>query len=421
MSEAALESTAATAASGRSDWPWIVTAFWITSMVEALGVSQFYAFLPEYLRQLGAGDAERLTLVGVFGALPFLVGLLLVPLWGVWADLYSRKAVVARSAFVEAVVFAGLAIARTPTQLAIPVLLVGLQLGNTGVMLAAIRDVTPLRRLGTVIAVFGAANAVGFAVGPLLGGWLVDVVGIGIAGVFALAAALSVGTGLLVAVGTREVRPEVVPSGPVLRLAFGAVRSVVADPHVRGIFAIYAVSFLANWMSRPFLPVIVERLAGPGPGLASSIGLVLGTAALAGALVSPAGGWLGDRIGFRPVLRAAIGAVGLALVAIPFAPGIAPLALLSVVIAAGVAIAGSMVFGLLATEVPPERRSATLNLVYLPLYLAGIVGPGAAGVISGTFGPEAPFFLGSAVALATVAVLAVRAAQVGSERSAGPT
>jgi MFS family permease len=163
--------------------------------------------------------------------------------------------------------------------------------------------------------------------------------------------------------------------------------------------------------------VIVERLAGPGPGLASSIGLVLGTAALAGALVAPLGGWLGDRIGFRPVLRAAIGAVGLALLAIPFAPGLALLALLSVVLAAGVATAGSMVFGLLATEVPPERRSTTLNLVYLPLYLAGIVGPGAAGVISGAFGPEAPFFLGAAVALATAVVLALRRTGAGGRGS----
>ncbi len=43
---------------------------------------------------------------------------------------------------------------------------------------------------------------------------------------------------------------------------------------------------------------------------------------------------------------------------------------------AAVATTGAMVFSLLATEVPPERRSATLNLVYLPLYIAGIIGPG---------------------------------------------
>jgi hypothetical protein len=38
--------------------------------------------------------------------------------------------------------------------MAIAVMLIGFQLGNTGVMLAAIRDVTPKARLGT-IGLFG--------------------------------------------------------------------------------------------------------------------------------------------------------------------------------------------------------------------------------------------------------------------------
>lgn len=394
--------------SAPQDWRVLVSVFWITSLVEGVGVSQFYAFIPSYLREMGAPEPERLALVGWFGALPFLVGLPLVPLWGVWADKYSRKAVVARSAFVEAVVFAGIALARAPFQLVIPVLLVGLQLGNTGVMLAAIRDVTPIRRLGAVIGAFGAAGPIGFAVGPLLGGWLIDQAGVAIAGVFVVAAVLSVGTGLLVAFGTREVRPAVVPEGPALRLAFGAVRGALADPHVRAIFALYAVSFLANWLSRPYIPVLVESESGSGPGLASAIGLVLGTASLAGALVAPAGGWLGDRIGFAPVLRISIGAVGVALLAMPFAGSVAALAALAVLLAAGVATVTAMVFGLLATEVPADRRSATLNLVYLPLYGAGIVGPAIAGGMAGVFGPSAPFLVGAAISLAAVAYLVVR-------------
>ena len=72
----------------------------------------------------------------------------LVPLWGVWADKYSRKAVIVRSALVEAVVFAAVALSREPWQLALSMLLIGFQLGNTGVMLAGIRDVTPMRRAG---------------------------------------------------------------------------------------------------------------------------------------------------------------------------------------------------------------------------------------------------------------------------------
>ena len=91
---------------GRSDWRRILLVFWITSLVEGLGVSQIFAFLPTYLGTMGLPEDERLRFVGLFGALIFVVGMPLVPLWGVWADKYSRKAVIIRSAVVEAVVFA---------------------------------------------------------------------------------------------------------------------------------------------------------------------------------------------------------------------------------------------------------------------------------------------------------------------------
>ncbi|HSK51412.1 MAG TPA: MFS transporter [Clostridia bacterium] len=395
----------------RSDWRLIVAVFWITSLVEGLGVSQIFALVPSYLREMGVPEADRLPFVGLFGALLFVVGMPLVPLWGVWADKYSRKAVIVRSAFVEAVVFACVALSREPWQLAGSMLLIGFQLGNTGVMLAGIRDVTPRRRLGTTIALFGASSPIGFAIGPALAGALIDGAGWSISAVFWLSAALSVATGLVVWFGSREVRPEVVPTGRVLTLAFGAVRGVLADRTVRRIFAIFAIAFLANQMSRPYVPVLVEEIVGIGPGLASGIALVAGTAALVGALVSPIGGTLGDRIGFRPVLIGALAIGGIALALMPFAPALGWLAAAALVFAACAAAVSAMVFGLLATEVPPERRSATLNLVYLPLYAAGIVGPATGAVVVAAGGLAAPFVTGAFVFLGGAAVLALGTAR----------
>jgi MFS family permease len=383
--------------SERRDWRPIFVVFWITSLVEGAGVSQIFALVPSYLREMGVPEADRLPFVGLFGALLFVVGMPLVPLWGVWADKYSRKAVIARSAVVEAVVFAGVALSREPWQLALSMLLIGFQLGNTGVMLAGIRDVTPRRRLGTVIALFGASGPIGFAVGPALAGVLIDGAGWSISAVFWLSAALSVGTALLVWFGSREVRPEVVPTGSVLSLAYGAIRAVLGDPAVRRIFAIFGIAFLANQMARPYVPVLVERLVGVGPGLASAIALVAGTAALVGALVSPIGGALGDRIGFRPVLLGALLIGGVALAVMPAAPGVPALAAAALVFAACAAAVSAMVFGLLATEVPAERRSTTLNLVYLPLYAAGIVGPATGALVVSTGGLAAPFLTGALV------------------------
>jgi MFS family permease len=67
-----------------------------------------------------------------------------------------------------------------------------------------------------------------------------------------------------------------------------------------------------------------------------------------------------------------------------------------------------MVFSLLATEVPAERRSQTLNLVYLPLYAAGIIGPLVGGAVSAFAGPTGPFWVGAAVFLVGAVVVALR-------------
>jgi MFS family permease len=287
-------------------------------------------------------------------------------------------------------------------------LLIGFQLGNTGIMLAGIRDVVPRRRVGTVIALFGVAGPIGFAVGPFLGGILIDGLGWSLPSIFWVSAALSLGTAALVWFGAEEVRPAVVPTGRALTLASSALRGVLGDPVVRRIFLIFGVAFLANQMSRPYQPLIVEEIVGSGPGLAAAIAVVVGLGGLAGAAISPIGGWVSDRVGFRPVLLTALTVGGFALIAVPLVGAIPPLAVSVLVLTASNALVGAMVFSLLATEVPVERRSQTLNLGYLPLYAAGIIGPAIGGALAGAYGTSAPFFAGAAVFLIGAVAVALR-------------
>jgi MFS family permease len=74
-----------------------------------------------------------------------------------------------------------------------------------------------------------------------------------------------------------------------------------------------------------------------------------------------------------------------------------------------------MVFSLLATEVPPERRSATLNLVYLPLYVAGIVGPAVGSAVAAATGPGGPFIAGGIVFLAGAVAVGLRRGRSGRQ------
>jgi MFS family permease len=399
------------------DWRPLLAIYWVTSFVEGLGVAQIYAFMPNRLGEVGVATADIPHFVGILGAMFFLTGLPLIPLWGVWADKYSRKAVIIRSALVEAVVFGVIAASRTPWQLVVGMMLVGFQLGNSGVMMAAIRDVTPRHRLGLAMGIFAASSPLGFGAGPAIGGIMIDQLHYTSAAVFALAAILSIAIAIALAVGSKEVRPEVVPVGSTVRLAFGAVRGIMSDPIVRWLFVIYGLVFVGRQMSTPYMTVLIHDVEGKSFLVAGSVGLVLGLAQIVGAGVSPLGGWVADRLGFRAILVAAIGGMAVSFALLAMGTTVAWLAVTyCLAIACGTVVA-AMISGLLATEAPAERRSATLNLIYLPLYIGGIAGPAiGAGVV--TAGTPAVFMVAAAVLTGATALAVVFARHTGGRGQA---
>ena len=141
-----------------------------------------------------------------------LFGLPLVPFWGVWAERYGRIPIIARSAFVEMAVFGLLWLSQNRWEAAFAILLVGFQLGNTGVMLTALRAAAPQGRVGFVISLFGVSPSLGFALGPAAGGWLVDHNVLNLHTLFAADAALSLASGAMLLAFAREgVRPPASP------------------------------------------------------------------------------------------------------------------------------------------------------------------------------------------------------------------
>ena len=138
-----------------------------------------------------------------------------------------------------------------------------------------------------MIAVFGAGGPIGFAVGPVLGGHHRSTgSGWSIPAVFAVSAVLSVGTALLVAFGSREVRPEVVPAGlgapPRLRGGPGRPRGPGRPADLRDLRrGVPGQPDDAGRTSR----CSSRRIDGPVRAWRAPSALVAGTAALVGALV----------------------------------------------------------------------------------------------------------------------------------------
>src|SRR5467141_1414203 len=405
-----LTHTAATPGRRASSWTTLLVLFGIASTVEAFTVSHVFRFMPLYLATVHVPPPEVPAWTGYLNAAFFLFGLPLVPFWGVWSERYGRIPIIARSAFVEMVVFTVLWLAQNRWQAAFALLLVGFQLGNTGVMLTALRAVTPQRRVGFAISMFGITPSLGFAIGPVAGGWLVDHAVLNLHSLFALDSAMSLAAGLILLAFAREGPRRARRPESSTRLALAALRLALTGRVTLIVFGVFGLAYFAQQIANPFLPLLVIRLNGGTAGAAGQIGIVFGASALLGALLSPLAGAAGDRYGFRPLLAGACVLAAVSLAGLAVAPDLVWLTVGAVALGAASATAISMVFAVLATAVPEDRRATTLNLVLLPIYFSSVAG-GIVGAILVREGLNTVLWTGAAISL-VAALLTTRVPSV---------
>jgi DHA1 family multidrug resistance protein-like MFS transporter len=390
--------------SGGTGWRRLALVFATAGFIETVGFGHYVTFLPLLVRHLGVPEPEVATTVGFLSAAALFFGLPLVPFWGVWADKYSRKAIIVRSAAVESVLFLAMALVSAPWQLFLLVPLVGLVLGNTGVMLAELTDRTPRSRLGLAISLVAMSGPLGFAIGPAAGGFLVD--RYGVQALFLIDTVLTLGIValLLLAYHERPDRPRA--TEPVLRLVGRALRAIVGSPLARAIFTAYFFVLLGQRFLLPYLALYVEELQGSA-GLATIVGLVAGAYGLASAVGSPIAGGLGDRFGYRRIFGLGVGLAMVCLAAAAFAPGVVVFGLVYAGFGVGFAAASGMLFTMLASGLPAGIRSSVLNLALAPLYISGVIGSlASAAFIGATGGDLRPIWLVSAVVVA-IAIIPV--------------
>src|ERR1700682_5164378 len=235
-----------------SGWITLLVLFGIASTIEASTVSHVFRFMPLYLPTVHVSPSEGPAWTGYLNAAFFLFGLPLVPFWGVWSERYGRIPIIARSAFVEMVVFAVLWLASNRWQAAFGLLLVGFQLGNTGVMLTALRAVTPAGRVGFAISLFGVTPSLGFALGPVTGGWLIDGGILNFHTLFALDAAMSLAAGIILLAFAREGPRRPVPPGSAVPLALGALRLALTGRLTLIVFGGFGPGYFRLHVAHPF-------------------------------------------------------------------------------------------------------------------------------------------------------------------------
>ena len=410
---------------GHPAWRRIVAVYIAVQFAEIFGVSMIYSYLPLALEGTGVpiGDIASLTGIAIAGL--FVIGAPQVPIWLAIAELRSRRLVIVCSGLIALAALVAFAVADQAWQLVAATVALGFWLGNTGVMLATIREVAPASERARVISLFSAAAPMGFAAGPLLAAWLIGGLGLTLAAPIAVAALLN---GVLIVaniIAIPDVRPTVQQRGSVLQVAKRGIVEVLTDPIARAGYLVLMLAIAGERMLRPALPLrIAEVSIGPDvagmaeplatPGVAGAVGLLIGLTALVGAVAAPAIAFYAfRRVGIARSARAAFAAGAIAAAALAVAPTLPLLAAAVTVIAAVSALLQAAVFTWLAERVAPARRSAALSLSLFPLYAGNVAGLAAASIAARAGSPRegdllalSPIFTASALLLAAGVVSA---------------
>ena len=410
---------------GHPAWRRIVAVYIAVQFAEIFGVSMIYSYLPLALEGTGVpiGDIASLTGIAIAGL--FVIGAPQVPIWLAIAELRSRRLVIVRSGLIALAALIAFAVADQAWQLVAATVALGFWLGNTGVMLATIREVAPASERARVISLFSAAAPMGFAAGPLLAAWLIGGLGLTLAAPIAVAALLNGVLILANVVAIPDVRPTVQQRGSVLQVAKRGIVEVLTDPIARAGYLVLMLAIAGERMLRPALPLrIAEVSIGPDvagmaeplatPGVAGAVGLLIGLTALAGAVAAPAIAFYAfRRVGIARSAGVAFAAGAVAAAALAVAPTLPLLAVAVTVIAAISALLQAAVFTWLAERIAPARRSAALSLSLFPLYAGNVAGLAAASAAARAGSPRegdllalTPIFTASALLLAAGVVSA---------------
>ena len=275
----------------------------------AFGVSQLAPILPLYFHDLGVQTPEAMSLwSGLATGATYIIVCLAAPFWGRVADKKGRKITLIRSSFGMALCNILIAFQTTPEGVVLIRLVQGLVSGFYSASITLIASESPIERTGWALGLLASANLAGSLIGPLLGGYIADTVGI--RNDFIIVGALM---GLAGVLATIFIHENYVPQPNPEKLSIRKLKKQI--PEFNSIVALCVASFIYAICIMSLQPVISVYIKGIVPSdtenLAFIAGAVFSAMGIAQLMSSSPLGKLVDKIGPRKVLVVSLIYVGI--------------------------------------------------------------------------------------------------------------
>jgi len=363
------------------------------SFTTAVSLSMLLPFLPIYVEQLGVTGTDAIVQWSSFAfSATFLGTALTAPVWGRMADRYGRKAMLVRAAVGMTIVMSLIGCATSAWALVVLRLIAGLVGGYASASIVMIGSQAPHHKAGWALGVLSTGALCGNLIGPLVGGFLPDWVGI--RGTFFMGGGLIA----IAAIASIVLVREDFSRKPRIE---GHVVSATIKRHdilpVGTLLLTAAMVLFASVSIEPIITVYIHALGIEQARLARYAGIIMSATAFASMLAAPRLGALADRVGGWRVILGCLVVTGLFLLPQAWVTNWWELCGLRFLM--GLSIAGLLpAIGKLIRGYASDRSSGSLLGILQSAQFAGyVLGPLTGGQVGARFGFGHVFYVTAAL------------------------
>jgi DHA1 family multidrug resistance protein-like MFS transporter len=374
-------------AKNQTSWKTMLLVMSLVQGIMMMAFSSTSPFLALFIEQLGVHEIHKIDIwAGLIQCSTPLVAAIVSPLWGSLADRTGRKMMVLRSTAAIALFNCLVGFSQNTWELLGLRMMQGAFSGFSAAAVALVSTVIPEAKLGFALGWTQSAGMVGSLIGPLIGGFLADLVH-SYRVVFFLTSGFAVTAFLVTLLFVREQLPDRRSEATRKPSLLGQFRAVKELKSVHTMFLVLFITQFSVMSVQPVLPVYMKELTnGPSGFLGTIAGFAFSVTGLADLIASPFLGKRSDQLGYRRVLTICMTGAGLFYLPQALAPNI------WVFVASRFGL-GMFVGGIMPTAnalvgrlTPARQRGQVFGITSSATFLGSFAGPLLGGLGSAVFG-----------------------------------
>lgn len=283
---------------------WVLCA---SVVLTSASYTMIVPFLPVYLLELGVSEQDVAMWSGAVFSISFLVGAIMAPIWGKFADKNGKRLMAIRAGLGLAIVYFLGGIVTGPAQLLGVRILQGFANGFLPASLAIISSSAPKEQLGFSLGIIQTGQIIGGVLGPLLGGSLAHIFGMRasffVAGVCLLFVTVVV---VFLVKEPAQVEDRHAGSSILEDIKHAAKNSLLVE-----MLGLTLLIQLAMMILQPVMTLYIAELQGNMEGVVLTSGIIFSLGGIAGAVSTPFWGRYGQRSGYFKAMALAFGGAGI--------------------------------------------------------------------------------------------------------------